>query len=241
MVRVKNGVPERLSAGLTGAVIGVLLLSACGSSTSQRHSATGSSSAASSAAAETSASASDSATSPAPPPPTGAAATSKGGKPSGSPGTRARTPVPAPGGGNINQIVPSAATATLPASPLTGSVGVDSGVTVSLDSVTAITAKAQLPGEISGPAIEITVRVVNTSAQPVSLNDVVVNATDSAGLPGVQMSASPAAPFPASVAAGQQTTAVYVFTLGTAHRDPVSITVSYRPGAPVALFSGNVS
>jgi hypothetical protein len=239
VVRVDSGLPVRFTAGLAGAVIGVLVLSGCGSSTNQRHAAVGSSSAAASSTAPSAGSAS-AASPPAGSAAAGSAAASSGGKPSGVPGTRATTPVPAPGRGNIDQIVPSAATATLPASPLTGSVVVDSGVSVRLDGVTAITAKAQLPGEISGPAIEITVRVLNTSTQSISLNDVVVNATDSTGVPGVQMSASPAAPFPASVAAGQQATGIYVFTLGTAHRDPVSITVSYRPGAPVALFTGNV-
>ena len=230
----------RVSAGLAGAVIGVLVLSACGSSTSQRHSTVGSSSTASSSTASPLAASPSAASSSAASPQKGPAAASSGGKPGGAPGTRATTPVPAPGGGNINQTVPSAATATLPASPLTGSVIVDSSVSIRLDGVTAITAKAQLPGEVSGPAIAVTVRVLNTSAQPVSVTNAVVNATDSAGVPGVQMSASPAAAFPASVAAGQQATGVYVFTLDTTHRDPVSITVSYRPGAPVALFTGNV-
>lgn len=113
-------------------------------------------------------------------------------------------------------------------------------VTGSITKVQPLTAKARVPGEVSGPALAITIRLVNGSAKTLSLGNAVVNlAYGAAETPGSPMSGPPNRPFTGSLKAGKIATAVYVFRIPRAGGHPrLTIQVSYSPYAPVVVFSG---
>ena len=90
------------------------------------------------------------------------------------------------------------------------------------------------------PALAITIRVTNTGSKAADLSTLVVNIADSDDAPGTQMSAKPSNPLAGSVAAGKTKTGVYVFTVPTAKRKPVTVTVDIA-GAPVLVFTGNAA
>lgn len=149
-------------------------------------------------------------------------------------------PVPAPGGGDINQTVAAIDMTTQPSVALDQPGDFGNGVKVTLDKVDKITTTAQLPGEIAGPGVALTFSVENNTDNAVDLNAVVVDLADSTGTPAIAISAAPAAPFAGSVAAGARAAGVYVFTLSQGFADPAVISVTYSAQAPVVAFSGAV-
>jgi len=157
-----------------------------------------------------------------------------------SPTTPAGTPVAAPSSGTIDQTVtPSAAPEAIktdlaaPATPVTD-------VTVRISKVEAIEAKGQGPGEVSGPAVAVTVTIENAGTQPFDTSALSVNLTDSKDLPGNGMTGSPAAWITKPVPAGGKLSGVYVFSVPKDNRNPITVSVSVNPGVPTVLFSGKV-
>jgi len=148
------------------------------------------------------------------------------------------TPVPAPGGGDVNQTVPEVALTTNAPVELTGTGDFGGGVTVALTSIESITTTAQLPGEIAGPGVKVTVTVTNGSADAVDLNSVIVDLQDAAGAPAIPMT-SGSAPFTGSVAAGQSAAGTYVFTVPSTYTNPATISISYSTAAPIVVFQGD--
>ena len=148
------------------------------------------------------------------------------------------TPVPAPGGGDVNQTVSAAEMSTQAPVALDQPGDFGQGVTVALDGIDPITTTAQLPGEIAGPGLALNFTITNDSAAAIDLSTVVVEVADGAGTPAVTMTAAPAAPFSGELAAGQKATGVYVVTLPTGHTDPLAISVTYSSQAPVVVFTG---
>lgn len=149
------------------------------------------------------------------------------------------TEVPAPGGGDINQTVAVTEVSTQPAVALAETGDYGNGVTVTLSSIEDVTTSANLPGEISGPGLKVTVQIVNDSGADIDLGNVIVDLQDAAGVPALPMSASPAEPFKGSLAAGATASGIYVFTVPTDYSNPANISVSYTTGAPVVLFVGD--
>jgi hypothetical protein len=113
-------------------------------------------------------------------------------------------------------------------------------VAIRVTELAAITATAELPGEVAGPAVAITIDINNGSAAPIGLDSVTVDLTDGDGNPALPMSTDPSKPFSGVVAAGEQRTAVYVFTAPVDARDDMSLTVNYSTGAPTVLFVGTL-
>lgn len=151
----------------------------------------------------------------------------------------ATTPVPAPNGGNINETVPEVPMSSAAPVPLTETAQYGNGVAVSLPGIEALTTTAELPGEIAGPGLKVSVQITNSSAATIDVGNVVVDLQDSHGVPAIPMSASPASPFAGSVEAGGTATGVYVFTAPSDYANPATITVSYTTEAPVAVFVGD--
>ncbi len=148
------------------------------------------------------------------------------------------TPVPVSGGGNINKTVPSAVVTTAPPVPVgrTAAMGGKVSATVALVDLNAV---AKGPGEVSGPAVAVTVHIVNGTAAPLNVSDVAVSLTDKAGTPGNPMSGSPASPFLGQIGAGKTAVATYVFALSRSRVNPVSVSLSYSTEAPVVVFVGD--
>jgi hypothetical protein len=113
------------------------------------------------------------------------------------------------------------------------------GVAVRITDVKAITAKAQLPGEVAGPAVALTLKVQNDSSGPVDLSSVVVTLLDADQAPGIEMTAKPSDPLSGTLRAGKSTTGVYVFTVDKSRRNPISVNVTLAGAAPVLLFKGD--
>jgi hypothetical protein len=112
------------------------------------------------------------------------------------------------------------------------------GLTARLISVRAIVAEAQIPGEITGPALAITIEVSNTGRRPADLGAVSVTVLDSDEAPGAEMVGGPAEPLTGRVAAKSKARGVYVFRVPQDKRRPITVTVSIGD-APVLVFTGN--
>jgi hypothetical protein len=152
----------------------------------------------------------------------------------------ATTPVPPPTPGDVESTVeakpePSKKPVRLDKPGRTGT-----GLTARLTTIKAIDAKAQLPGEVAGPALSLSVEVSNTGAKTVDLNAVVVTVLDSDEAPGGEMSSAPAKPLKGKLSAGKTVRGVYVFTIDKNKRNPVTVTVSISD-APVLVFTGTVN
>jgi len=106
---------------------------------------------------------------------------------------------------------------------------------------TIIHAKAHGPGQISGPAMALTIHFVNGSKRSIDLNHVVVNDQDAKGTPLLSITSSPASPAEGSVAPGATKSAVYVFTLPSVRHNPYTISISYSTAAPVVRLVGDAA
>ena len=154
---------------------------------------------------------------------------------------RATTPVPAPGGGNIKQIVPNGPRSTQAPAPVAGTATYGNGITVKLGEIKKLETTPQLPGEIGGPGVAVAVTIRNGSTNPIDLSTVTVDLQDATGVPASPMSADPAKPVGGQLAAGATTTGTYVYSFPPNYRSPDRLTVSYSAQAPVVLFTGTIS
>jgi hypothetical protein len=152
----------------------------------------------------------------------------------------ATTEVPAPQGGHIHETVAEVPLTTNAPVAVTGTADYGNGVTASLAKLERITTTAELPGEIAGPGVAVTVRLVNDSSAAVDLGLVVVDLQDAGGTPAIPMSTSPAAPFGGSLAPGATADGVYVFTLPPSYAGPATVSVSYTVDAPIVVFAGDL-
>lgn len=112
------------------------------------------------------------------------------------------------------------------------------GLTAKVASVESYTATATRPGEVSGPAVKVTLTLVNSTGSPFALSTATVNAYyGSASTPAdpVQGDAS-AKPFSGTLKPGATATAVYVFTVPAADAGDVTLTLSDQAGARLVVF-----
>lgn len=112
-------------------------------------------------------------------------------------------------------------------------------VRVRISGVDAVDA-AGVPGETSGPGVRVSVVVVNDGDRAIDLRTAVVNVYGADGTPGETVTTADTSPFPLSLAAGKRTTAVYVFTVAEANRDPIRVEVDLSVGDAIAIFEGQV-
>lgn len=154
---------------------------------------------------------------------------------------RATTPVPAPGGGNIKQIMPNGPRTTQGPVPVAGTAAYGNGITVKLGEIKKLKTTPRLPGEIGGPGVAVAVAIRNGSTAPIDLSTVTVDLQDAAGVPASPMSADPAKPLSGQLAAGATKTGTYVYSFPPNYRNPDRLTVSYSAQAPVVLFTGTIS
>jgi pyruvate/2-oxoglutarate dehydrogenase complex dihydrolipoamide acyltransferase (E2) component len=130
----------------------------------------------------------------------------------------------------------------LPEVALDAPAPVGNGVVATLPSIEAIQGTATGPGNINGPALRVTVRIQNGTADAVSLDGVATNlyhGTDRT--PASPLDDPSRSPFAGTVAAGETAEAVYVFSVPEDVRDDVTVEVGYEAGAPLLQFRGPVS
>ncbi|GII99194.1 hypothetical protein CLV28_2351 [Sediminihabitans luteus] len=128
-----------------------------------------------------------------------------------------------------------------PVEPTDTATGED-GVTAALTKVEAVDGEAVAPGEISGPAVRLTVEVTNGSDEDLDLSGAVVNAyvgPDRA--PAGTLTKPGGVPFEGVVAPGESGSAVVLFDIPEEQRGDVTVTVDYRTGTPTVAFRGDLS
>jgi hypothetical protein len=113
-----------------------------------------------------------------------------------------------------------------------------SGLTANVVSVESYTATATRPGEVSGPAVKVTLRLTNGTGGAFPLSTATVNAYyGSSATPAAPVAGDSAAkPFTGSLQPGASATAVYVFTVPADDDEAVTVTLSDQAGAQLVVF-----
>lgn len=148
---------------------------------------------------------------------------------------------PTPENSDISDVVGVEAQDVLEEVEWTDEVEVENTVVVQISDVTELTADAEGPGDIGGPAVGVTVQLANETKQPVDLSGVTVTAQDDDGSPLSMLDVDPAKPLTETLAPSAVVDGVYVFSFPEGSPAPVSFTVNYAPEAPVAVFVGALS
>lgn len=117
-------------------------------------------------------------------------------------------------------------------------IELSTGMSVELASIKKTKVTAETPGEMSGPAVVVTVKITNTSSERQNVDSAVVSLTTDDGEIGIPTLGGGSEPFAGNVAPGRSATARYVFMLDPAGDREVTISVNYAAGEPVAQFSG---
>ncbi|MGY1771718.1 hypothetical protein [Blastococcus sp. SYSU D00813] len=126
-----------------------------------------------------------------------------------------------------------------PEVPLDAPAAVGNGIVATVTSVEAIDGTAVGPGNIAGPALRITVRIENGTAEAVSLDGVAVNLySGPERTPASPLDDPSRVPFTGMVEPGAAGEGVYVFSVPADARDLVTVEVGYQAGAPLLLFTG---
>lgn len=111
-------------------------------------------------------------------------------------------------------------------------------VTAALGGIVPFTATGAGIGEVSGPAVRVTVTITNGSSAAISLDAVTVNAYSGAdATPAAPLSSDgSSAPFTGSLAPGATASGVYAFSIADGTSDSVVVTVSRGAGSPLVVF-----
>ncbi|MGY1699138.1 hypothetical protein [Geodermatophilus sp. SYSU D00766] len=127
----------------------------------------------------------------------------------------------------------------LPPVPLDQPADAGDGVTATVSSIEAVDGVGAGRGNVSGPALRVTVRITNGTPEAVDLGGVAVDLTHGAdAVPASPLDDPSQAPFAGSVEPGATAQGVYVFRVPPDDRDPVTVSVGYRAGAPFMVFTG---
>ncbi|MGY1708516.1 hypothetical protein ACI8AC_03305 [Geodermatophilus sp. SYSU D00758] len=146
-------------------------------------------------------------------------------------------PPPEPVGGVVADELPP----SLPAVPLDRPAESADGLSATVAGIEAIEGTGVGPGNMSGPALRVTVLLRNGTAEPVDLAGVAVDlAHGGERLPASPLDDPSAAPFSGTLEQGGSAEGVYVFTVPADDRDSVTVSVSPRAGAPFLVFTGAV-
>lgn len=158
---------------------------------------------------------------------------------SDSPNRTVASPGSAQSQGSLKE-VPVHAVKTKPPVPMTGTGDFGTGLTLRLVKIEAVQGKALGPGEMAGPAVRFTLEATNDSAEPISLDGMVV-AVDygAAETPAVPLVTGDD-PFPGAVDGGASVQGSYVDLIPPQHRGDVRIVASYSGKAPVVVLRGPV-
>ncbi|WNV76398.1 hypothetical protein [Geodermatophilus sp. DSM 44513] len=158
--------------------------------------------------------------------------------PAPAPAAVESAPAPVPGEGTpVSADLPPA----LPEVPLDAPVTVEDGLVVELSRIEAIEGTGQGPGNVSGPALRVTVRIQNTSPAPLPLDGVTVNAYHGGELtPASPLEDPSRQPLVGELPEGEAAEGVYVFSVPREAMGAVTVELAARADAPRVLFSGPV-
>ncbi|MFK4789343.1 hypothetical protein [Microbacterium sp. ZW T5_56] len=127
-----------------------------------------------------------------------------------------------------------------PVAPTETAMGAD-GASVALVGTEALDVVGQLPGEVSGAGMKVTVEITNTTDAPMNMDYVAVNLyTGNERTPALPIPSADSGGFGGELAVGESVTASYVFLLDEDVRGDVLIGVDYLPGAATVTFRGSL-
>ncbi len=114
-------------------------------------------------------------------------------------------------------------------------------VSIRLVKIESVQGVAKIPGEVSGPALRLTIQIRNNGEKDLRLGPVVVNGYRGEERIPLEMIMSPGgAPFDDSLLkSGDESRGVYLFSVGDSARSDVTFTVDANVGEPAAVFRGD--
>ncbi|GAA4656788.1 DUF4352 domain-containing protein [Arthrobacter cryoconiti] len=135
--------------------------------------------------------------------------------------------------------------ASVPPGPLVAvsldaTADVQNNITINVQKASAIDAKAETPGEISGPAIAFTVSIHNGSKSPINVDSVVATLLQKDGNLGMPTTSDPYHAFSGDIAPDATDQGTYVFLVPIGDRQGLNFTVEYLAGSARAQFTGDV-
>ncbi|MFJ6678200.1 DUF4352 domain-containing protein [Microbacterium sp. NPDC091382] len=160
---------------------------------------------------------------------------------SSAPGGSTATPVADGNGSSAPGRATPDARETLPPVDFDAPAAVAGGPTVSVSRIESVRGEAVLPGEVSGPAVRVTVEVKNGSEKSIDLTTAAV--TLYAGSTDLQASpiTKPAGrAFPSEVGPGKTVEGAFVFELPESQRTDVRIEVDLSVSDPLIAFEGDI-
>jgi hypothetical protein len=129
-----------------------------------------------------------------------------------------------------------------PAVPLAATADFGTGLSLRIVEVEAVRSEARSPGEVSAPAVRLTMRARNASSRPIAVEGLVVALEHGAArTPAVGVTEPGGAPFAGVVAPGATARGVYVFNVPPGERDQVRVTTSYTGAAPTLVLAGSLA
>ena len=111
------------------------------------------------------------------------------------------------------------------------------GVRVSVGTVKPVTVKAQLPGELAGPAAAVPVQIRNGSKKAFSLDGLAVTAAYNGDTPGTDTSAAPAKPMEGSLKPGKTAKGTYVFMVPRKYAGSLHLEISSDQSPTIVQFN----
>ena len=106
---------------------------------------------------------------------------------------------------------------------------------------TALTVTGKGPGELSGPAVAVTLKITNATSKPVDVTNSVVAAYYGGDqTPANESSSSPSKPLRGTIGRHRSATGTYVFLIPVKQRSKVHLSVSYDPTKPVVSLVGDL-
>ncbi|MEV7631668.1 hypothetical protein AB0N64_04565 [Microbacterium sp. NPDC089318] len=113
------------------------------------------------------------------------------------------------------------------------------GVTVEVTGIRAFTSSSEQPGELAGPALEVTLRVSNDSGSALDLAGSSVNLTyGTDDVPAPPLGDPISTGLPGTIPAGESGEGEYSFSVPVDDRDRISVVLDLLSDAPQVVFTG---
>lgn len=119
-------------------------------------------------------------------------------------------------------------------------IDLDTGMRIAVESIATVTISAETPGEVSGPAVAVTVSAHNAGSGVHNVDSAVVNLLTESGELAIPTWAGPADPLRGDVEPGETVVGTYVFMFDAEQGRTVIVSVNYSAGQPVAEFEGRI-
>lgn len=115
-------------------------------------------------------------------------------------------------------------------------------ISVTITSIESVRSRAELPGELSRPALRVTLRVDNSGRKTARLGAPVANLYFGADrTPAISMRNPGSRPFPGAVRPASSVTGRFVFNVPRSDRNKIEIEVDLASGLRIVAFEGSAT